>query len=130
MIQLLAGDSSLGSSTVELLSEALERFELAVSSVVFTETARLHLAGRLDLGMSPERWMRERLRDGLRVVSVTAEIAVAASMLETTGFHGDPMDRFIAATAMSGDHTLVTSDRRIVEWANRTRLLSVVAPTG
>ena len=130
LIRLLAGDDRLGRRMVDLLSEALARSDLVASAIVFTEVARLHLKGRVDLGMSPERWLRERVRDGLRVIPVTPEIAVRASMLETTGFHGDPMDRLITATAMAGDHTLVTADRRIVEWADRTRLLAVLAPTG
>ncbi len=130
LIRLLAGDGGLGRRMVDLLSEALARSDLAASAIVFTEVARLHLKGRVDLGMSPERWLRERVRDGLRVIPVTPEIAVRASMLETTGFHGDPMDRLITATAMAGDHTLVTADRRIVEWADRTRLLTVLGPSG
>ena len=130
LIRLLAGDGGLGRPMVDLLSEALARSDLAASAIVFTEVARLHLKGRVDLGMSPERWLRERVRDGLRVIPVTPEIAVRASMLETTGFHGDPMDRLITAMAMAGDHTLVTTDRAIVEWADRTRLLTVVSPTG
>lgn len=128
LIRLLAGDATLGGRMVDLLSEALARSDLAASAIVFTEAARLHLRGRVDLGMSPERWLQERVRDGVRVVAVTPEIAVRASMLETTGFHGDPMDRLIAATAMEGDHTLVTADRKIVEWADRTRLLTVLGP--
>ena len=87
-------------------SEALARSELAASAIVFTEVAQLHLRRRVDLGMSPERWLQERMRDGLRVVPVTPDIAVRAPMLETTGFHGDPIDRLIASTAMQGDHTL------------------------
>lgn len=128
LIWLLVGDGPLGESTVSLLDDALARSELAVSAVVFTEITWLHLRGRVNLGMSPERWLRERRRDGLRVVSITPEIAVSASMLETTDFHRDPMDRLIVATAMSGDHTLVTADRAIVGWADRTRLLAVVTP--
>ena len=73
--------------------------------------------------------MRERMSDGLRVVPVTPDIAVRSAMLETTDFHGDPMDRLIAATAMAGDHTLVTADRKIVDWADRTKLLTVVSPS-
>ena len=129
LIRLLAGDATLGRRTVDLLSAALARSDLAASAIVFTEVARLHLRGRVDLGMSPERWLRERVRDGLRVVPVTPEIAVRASMLETTGFHGDPMDRLITATALEGDHTLVTADRKILEWAERTRLLTVLDST-
>ena len=128
LVRLLAGDDALGSPLIDLLSETLSRSELAVSAMVFTEVAQLHLRGRVDLGMSPERWMRERIRDGLRVVPVTVEIAVRSAMLETTDFHGDPVDRLIAATAIQGDHTLVTADRKIVDWAGRTRLLTVVTP--
>lgn len=130
LIRLLAGDATLGRRLVGLLSDALARSDLAASAIVFNEVAQLHLRGRVDLGMSPERWLQERMRDGLRVLPVTPEIAVRASMLETTGFHGDPMDRLIAATAMAGDHTLVTADRKIAEWADRTRLLTVLGPTG
>ena len=102
LIRLLAGDTTLGGSTIDLLSEALARSELAASAIVFTEVAQLHLRRRVDLGMSPERWLQERMRDGLRVVPVTPDIAVRAPILETTGFHGDPIDRLIAATAMQG----------------------------
>ena len=129
LIRLLAGDDALGGPLVDLLSGALSRAELAASAIVFTEVAQLHLRGRVDLGMSPERWMRERMSDGLRVVPVTPDIAVRSAMLETTDFHGDPMDRLIAATAMAGDHTLVTADRKIVDWADRTKLLTVVSPS-
>ena len=128
LVRFLAGDDALGNPLIDLLSETLSRSELAVSAMVFTKVAQLHLRGRVDLGLSPERWMRERIRDGLRVVPVTAEIAVRSAMLETTDFHGDPVDRLIAATAIQGDHTLVTADRKIVDWAGRTRLLHVVTP--
>ena len=128
LVRLLAGDDALGGPLVDLLNEALSRSELGASAMVFTEVAQLHLRGRVDLGMSPERWMRERMSDGLRIVPVTAEIAVRSAMLETTDFHGDPVDRLIAATAMAGDHALVTADRKIIEWADRTRLLTVVTP--
>ena len=128
LVWLLVGGTTLDESTVELLSEAFTRSELVVSVIVFAELAQLHLRGRIDLGMTPELWTRERQRDGLRVMPVTSEIAVRAAMLETTGFHGDPMDRLITATAMADDHTLVTADSKIVEWADRTRLLTVVTP--
>lgn len=128
LIWLLAGDASLGDSTVSLLNDALAESELAVSAVVFTEVVQLHLRRRVDLGMPPERWTRERIHDGLHAVHITPEIAVRASMLETTGFHGDPIDRLITATAMKDHNTLVTADREIIEWADRTKMLRVVSP--
>ena len=40
-----------------------------------------------------------RMRDGLRVVPVWPDIAVRAPMLETTGFHGDPIDRLMGSSS-------------------------------
>jgi PIN domain nuclease of toxin-antitoxin system len=43
---------------------------------------------------------------------LTAEIAVCAAGLPDP-FHGDPIDRMIAATAIVGDCVLITHDDRI-----------------
>ena len=37
-------------------------------------------------------------------------------MLGREGFHNDPADRFIVATALVGGHTLLTTDREILAW--------------
>ena len=42
--------------------------------------------------------------------------AVRAVMLGREGFHNDPADRFIVATALVGGHTLLTTDREILAW--------------
>jgi PIN domain nuclease of toxin-antitoxin system len=33
--------------------------------------------------------------------------------------HGDPSDRFIVATAIAHDATLLTADQRLLEWRNQ-----------
>jgi PIN domain nuclease of toxin-antitoxin system len=48
----------------------------------------------------------------LDLVPVTAEIAILAAELPER-FHGDPMDRMIAATAVTLDCTLITRDEQI-----------------
>ena len=49
---------------------------------------------------------------------VTSDIAILAASLESReGFHADPADQMIAATAMAFQRTLVTSDHKILNWA-------------
>ena len=100
----------------------------ATSAVVLAEATRLHLNGRVDLGMPPEPWANSCMDNGLHIIPVSARIAIKSPMLGTSGFHGDPFDRFIAATAIVGGHSLVTADRQITQWAERTRLLEVIDP--
>lgn len=54
---------------------------------------------------------------------VDGNIGVRAA--ELTGFHGDPADRIIVATALGG-HQLVTADRRILEWSGAVNRLRAI----
>lgn len=46
----------------------------------------------------------------------------------STGFHNDPADQLIVATAMPAGMRLATTDRRIITWAQRTRLVPLAEP--
>jgi PIN domain nuclease of toxin-antitoxin system len=59
------------------------------------------------------------LSSGTTELPLTGEIAILAAELE--GIHADPADRFIAATAIMHDATVVTADRRLLEWRNQLR---------
>ncbi len=69
--------------------------------------------GRISLPIALDSWRRDLLDYGLAEIPVDAEIAARAGFLPN--LHGDPADRIIVATALQG-HTLVTSDRRILDW--------------
>ena len=51
--------------------------------------------------------------------------AVRAVALEREGFHRDPADRFIVATALLGGHTLLTTDREILDWSGGLHCIDV-----
>lgn len=53
---------------------------------------------------------------GVRVLPITAEVALAACYLPGR-FHRDPGDRWLVATARLQDLTLVTRDRAILAYA-------------
>lgn len=59
------------------------------------------------------------LGGGAAELPLTGEIAILAGELD--GLHADPADRFIAATAIAHDATLVTADDRLLQWRHSVR---------
>ena len=74
----------------------------------------LERAGRIRLEPTPLRWIQDVLAGyPFREAPLNHEVA-----LETQGIslaHGDPADRFLAATAAVYDLTLLTGDKRLLE---------------
>jgi PIN domain nuclease of toxin-antitoxin system len=69
----------------------------------------LHQRGRINLGPEPSRTLEMLLdQSGFVTQDLTREIAVLSRTL--TFFHGDPADRFIAATAYALGQRLATDD--------------------
>lgn len=85
--------------------------KLGYSPVSLYEIAYAVRRGRLPLN-SPAMEFIAAVRKKLELVPLTAEIAVCAAELPAP-FHGDPMDRLIAATAIVEDCVLITHDERI-----------------
>lgn len=101
---------------------------VAVSSIVFWEIALLQGKGRLE-GVVPTRSLRNLLRaNGLYISPVDDEIAIRAAELGDEGFHADPADRIITATAMIGGFRLATADSKITGWARRSRAVAILDP--
>ncbi len=57
---------------------------------------------------------RQILAAGASELPLTGEIAILAGELDD--LHSDPADRFIAATAIAYDATLLTADERLLRW--------------
>ena len=72
--------------------------------------------GRLELPEPVERWLEEALGyPGVRLLDLTPRIAVEATQLPG-GFHRDPADQLIVATARVHGLPLATADRKILEY--------------
>ena len=68
---------------------------------------------RLEVDRAGEAWVREALeRAPITEAPVTREVAIASRSLKTR--HSDPVDRFLVATAMVFDLTLVTADAAVL----------------
>jgi PIN domain nuclease of toxin-antitoxin system len=107
----LAEPSRLAPGVAQELTDP--RNEIWLSPVSVWEALTLVRKGRIVLDGSPESWVREALRKvGLREAGLNHEIASRSMALELA--HWDPADRFIAATAIVYDLTLVTADDRLL----------------
>lgn len=85
---------------------------LWLSPVSTWELALLSSRGRLDLGPEPIGWIREALgRHPFREASLSHEIALRSREVDLP--HADPADRFLAATALTYELTLLTVDERL-----------------
>lgn len=104
--------------TSDLSRRARTRIEAAdavvVPAISVWEVALLVDRGRLELDLEPLEWMREALAME-RVVTgpISPEIAAGAAGLRREGFHADPADRLIYATARALDATLISDDGAI-----------------
>jgi PIN domain nuclease of toxin-antitoxin system len=87
---------------------------IGVSTLSAWEIAMLQTRGRISLDRDVGVWVRQALAE-LRVepLAPSAEIAVAAGLLDAKRFPGDPIDRLIYATARATGAKLVTRDTAI-----------------
>ena len=87
--------------------------ELWLSPVSIWELFLLFGKGRLRIPEGFTTWVTRALTaTPLKEAPLTFEVAQALATVNLT--HGDPADRFLAATAKVFDLTLVTADERLV----------------
>lgn len=114
----LADDNALlGRISRTMALAAREEGGLSISAVSFWEIAMLSVKGRLELRASPAELRRDLLSSGVVELPLTGDIALLAVELALP--HGDPADRFIAATAILQEATLMTADKRLLGWRHR-----------
>jgi PIN domain nuclease of toxin-antitoxin system len=100
------------SAKARLAVEAADR--VGVSTLSAWEVAMLCERGRISLDREVGAWVRQALAlDRVETLAPSAQVAVAAGLLDRERFHGDPVDRLIYATAVALRARLVTRDRAI-----------------
>ncbi len=85
-----------------------------ISPITTWECLVLAYKNRITLEPDPETWIRDTLRElPLREAPINHEVAIVSRTVDLP--HQDPADRFLVATAMVFDLTLVTADERLLK---------------
>jgi PIN domain nuclease of toxin-antitoxin system len=124
---LVAGSADLSTQARHTIDGAAAAGSLRISAISFWEIALLAWRGRIVLGKPIGLWLEEALADPSPAIDpLSPEIAIEAYALPEA-FHRDPADRLIVATARVANATLMTRDRRILDYAARGHLTAIAA---
>ena len=109
---------ALGEPLPALVEKALtdQADRLALADISLWEAAKLVELGKLELSVPLAEFFRLALTPELTVLPVTSAIAERVTTLEVSGFHKDPADQLIVATALVHQLRLVSDDSRIRQW--------------
>lgn len=89
---------------------------LGIAAISPWEVVKKASLGRLDLSIPVRDWITEATTNkGIALLPLTPQISYEANYLPSP-FHRDPADQIIVATARIADLTLVTCDRRILNY--------------
>ena len=121
LVWLDGANPRLGGKAIEQIDAAFQSGHTAVSAISYWEVGTLIRKGRIQLEMDLLAWRDSFLRQGVQELPVTGDIGILASGFH--GFHGDPADRLIAATALQHSATLITADQRILSSELTVRIL-------
>ena len=113
LVWQLNANPTIGRRARARLERALAREELWVSAVTFWEISLLVSRARLRLDGTATHFRWRVLEMGIRELAVGGEVALQAAALAPMLV--DPVDCFVAATALTHGAILMTADRRLLE---------------
>lgn len=88
---------------------------LGISIISCWEIAKLVEKKRLKFECSVEEWLGSAIKyPHIKILDLSLSIIIKSTQLQ--GFHQDPADQIIVATAMIYDSILVTQDTKILEY--------------
>ncbi|MBV2168842.1 MAG: type II toxin-antitoxin system VapC family toxin [Bdellovibrio sp.] len=109
----------------KLVDRAFQAAGLSISAISLWEISMLEAKGRITLAQPCLDWIQQSLESlRLEVLSISPEVAVESSRLPG-GFHGDPADRIIVATARKENLILMTQDELILAYSKQGLLRSL-----
>src|SRR6266852_9800813 len=112
LLWLVAGDKHLSREAITQIKECPAVY---VSPASGFEIALKAAKGKLKLSFPPREWFAKAVEHhDLTVLPLTVDICV--SSVELPRIHDDPCDRFIIATAIINDLTVVSADERFPKY--------------
>jgi PIN domain nuclease of toxin-antitoxin system len=124
-IWLLEGTADLSRKHQKIVNEAAQNSYVGIAAISTWEVGMLVMKGRIRLEKPVLSWIKDALAlPGIELLPLTPEIAVESTQLPD-GFHGDPADRLIIATARLHQLTLLTHDRKIIDYAKKDYISAI-----
>ena len=113
-IWLVSEPEKLSKKAIEAIDYAIK---IGVCPISCWEISTKVANGKLQLDRSIDIWVEQALaRPRVKLMELTAEIAIMAGRIGKEGFHGDPADRIIVSTAIVHGAGLITKDRKIISF--------------
>ena len=123
----MEGNQTLSLRSRRAIDEASIGGRLRLSVITLWEIALLASRSRLQLGRPAAAWIAESLAPpGPQVEPLSEKIAIEAGELPG-GFRSDPADQIIVATARLIGATVLTRDRRILDYAQAGYVNAITA---
>jgi PIN domain nuclease of toxin-antitoxin system len=126
-IWFMLASAELAINERNVINRAAASGQLRIAAISVWEAALLASRGRVALGRPLAQWITEAVSaPGLSIEPLLPQIAIDACSLPDA-FHRDPADQLIVATARVANATLMTRDRRILDFAARGHLTAIAA---
>jgi len=111
-------DAPMSDAAVKALDDAYDSGEkVRLCPITAWEVGMLVASGRMPSMVNPAVWYRQLSgADTVQVTELTPDILIQSSFLPGN-IHKDPADRIIVATARELGLTVVTRDRKILDYA-------------
>jgi len=113
----------LGNAPENLSRQAADGIESApilyASPISLWEVSLKCVLGKLELAVSPQEWF-ETLKAEYGITTLPLDESVMLKAASLPFHHRDPADRFIIATALLRNLTIVTGDHRYAEYGVQT----------
>lgn len=110
---------NLSESQVALIDQMRDKASLYISAISIWEIALLVSRERIALSIDLDQWIKQALSiTGLNLVDLSISILTQSCTLSNYE-HKDPADRMIIASARSINSHLMTSDQKIIDYADK-----------
>ena len=122
---LVEGAPEIKPNIRKLVRDKMKVGTILIPAISVWEVGMLSRKHRIQLTKPVHEWVTEAFdKTGFMLVPLSQSIALEATMLPGD-FHSDPADSMIVATARIEDASLLTRDRRILDYSNKGHLSTI-----
>ncbi len=104
------------SAKVKTILQTATADEIAISAITPWEIAKKTAIGKLRLGCPVASWLKKATNSsGITLLPLGIDVSIESNQLPGI-FHKDPADQIIVATARMHQLTLITVDKKLLEY--------------